>query len=493
MRKRTLNNKGVALVTVVLFFLVLVILLGGVMFSSISNQGNAKLSKDHTSAYYIAESGMNITIEKLKDFLDGYEKMSYDTYDDKMDALYEYITVTLNNDESTLTGLSSTGKFTINTNKIDDEHFRIESVGEVNDVNRTIETIFKIEILEEDMMKAVYAKNSIIMENPNNVIEGPIASLMDDETAIILIESCTITEIYVPQEAIDDNRVVFDKNLDCDPEIEIKAIPNPDDIAFDPYVMEPLPTNTTSVNVAGGVLTLNNWIDDENFGYQISTLPSGSTRINLGTGGSSRVFKLVLDDSSSLRNASIEVVGEGELMIFTTVDANDTTASGNNANITYTYELSGVIVPDTTQADDLSKIQLYLRKGAGYTYSKDPIFTSKNRFTGAIIADEFDVFFQNGDIKGFVATLGDTITVKANTTILGPMWIFAPNADVYLNSGAYVEGAIIAENVVFSSGAELYYDVSADIVPDSVQLPLFEFGEPVPVGITVEFINFKEV
>lgn len=79
MRTRKINSKGIALVTVVLFFLVLVILLGGVMFSSISNQGNAMLSKDHSSSYYVAESGLNVTIEKLKAFLvaGAYDNIPY--------------------------------------------------------------------------------------------------------------------------------------------------------------------------------------------------------------------------------------------------------------------------------------------------------------------------------------------------------------------------------------------------------------------------------
>ena len=112
MCKKTLNNKGVALVTVVLFFLVLVILLGGVMFSSISNQGNAIRSKEHTSAYYVAESGMNITLEKLKYFLtvqNDYSSIDIGDYLEMMEDLNNFLL----NELHTSSGTLMSGKYNI--------------------------------------------------------------------------------------------------------------------------------------------------------------------------------------------------------------------------------------------------------------------------------------------------------------------------------------------------------------------------------------------
>jgi Tfp pilus assembly protein PilX len=58
------NNKGMALITVVLIFLILVIMLGGAMFAAVVNQRNALFANDHTKAYYVAESGINTRISQ---------------------------------------------------------------------------------------------------------------------------------------------------------------------------------------------------------------------------------------------------------------------------------------------------------------------------------------------------------------------------------------------------------------------------------------------
>lgn len=145
MRKRTLNNQGVALVTVVLFFLVLVILLGGVMFSSISNQKNAMLSKEHSSAYYVAESGLNVTMEKLKKILldGGYSSFNVGEYDEKIAQLTTSV-ATLNGQSANLTGINPSGTYTISTSKPTSTTFLIRSTGVVDGVSRTVQTTFEI-------------------------------------------------------------------------------------------------------------------------------------------------------------------------------------------------------------------------------------------------------------------------------------------------------------------------------------------------------------
>ena len=59
------NKKGVALLTVVLFFLVMVILLGGLLFATVNNLKNTQTAQKHTSVYYAAESGINLQLAKF--------------------------------------------------------------------------------------------------------------------------------------------------------------------------------------------------------------------------------------------------------------------------------------------------------------------------------------------------------------------------------------------------------------------------------------------
>ena len=207
MCKKTLNNKGVALVTVVLFFLVLVILLGGVMFSSISNQGNAIRSKEHTSAYYVAESGMNITLEKLKYFLtvqNDYSSIDIGDYLEMMEDLNNFLL----NELHTSSGTLMSGKYNIYVEQdlLDSELYFIKSIGEVNNVERTLMTTFDIDRIEEELMKAVVAKNSIINSNPGGnptgFIIGEVASLMENDDAEVFLAGCGIGTVYIPENEV---------------------------------------------------------------------------------------------------------------------------------------------------------------------------------------------------------------------------------------------------------------------------------------------------
>jgi Tfp pilus assembly protein PilX len=63
------NEKGMALITVLMVFLVLVILLGATMFAAVTNQRNAIFANEHSEAYYVAESGINLRVAQMSDFL----------------------------------------------------------------------------------------------------------------------------------------------------------------------------------------------------------------------------------------------------------------------------------------------------------------------------------------------------------------------------------------------------------------------------------------
>ena len=64
---KQLNRKGVALMTVMIAFLTLFILLGMIVMMTLSNQNTSMKTNDYTKAYYIAESGLNIRIQAIKD------------------------------------------------------------------------------------------------------------------------------------------------------------------------------------------------------------------------------------------------------------------------------------------------------------------------------------------------------------------------------------------------------------------------------------------
>ena len=480
------NNKGVALVTVVLIFLVLVILLAGVMFASVSNQKNAVLSKEHTSAYYVAESGLNLTVQKIDEYLElnNSSNIPSNQYATFISDLNTFI-LALNGTSGTLSGISPNGTYTISATSPSTYTYRLRATGTVAGVSRTIEGMFSFEAIFADKAKAVVAKSTISMAN-NATIIGPIASTLSVPGSYIDVHGCDIGEVYYPQPTTSTVKI---NDSNCTPKIDRIDI---DPITFNTFT---LPTYYSSSDLRAVVRTGNTYtFTDLNGkqGYYLASLPSTDMVFNLGSGSPTRTVKLYIGDvvtsnSGYLDVGNISVIGDGNLMTLITVDRTDT--SGNPK---FNFIWDGNVNVGTT---NLIKFQLVIRKGTGYNTGINPVFSIPNsyEFIGSVMGDQVNVELGNLNYKGFIATLGNKVTFTSNAYISGPMWIYAPNADVSMESNSQIFGSIIANSVSLTSGAMLTYKTYTGSIPFELNLPEFEGGAPVPVGITYQFTSFKEV
>lgn len=505
MSQKTLNNKGVALVTVVLFFLVLVILLGGVMFSSISNQGNAKLSKDHTSAYYVAESGLNITIEKLNQFLkdDKYDDIEIGQYTFMIGELKSFILSDLKTTVPIQINPSFSGKYDIFTEEVSTippYTFSIRSTGTVNDVSRTLVTTFEVTPKLEELMKAIVAKGSITLDK--SPITGPIASLMDPPGSDInfTCNSGSLTnEIYIPNPLPAGSSVTF-KN--CNDNLTYNYIEDP--VILNPFELPEYHTKDKLVKMTliPGENTFPP-LGEGKVGYYIDKLPSFDVDFILGTDSSSSiVYQLFVDDLDVLNNGILNVgnitvdknktsASNDKLKMFVTIDKDDYPSSYKKDVFEWDGNVNSHLI--NVETADLSKFQLIIKRGNGFDDDNPELFISNsNIFVGSLMMDEIDVNFGNLNFKGFIATMGETITFSSTADITGPMWIYAPNADVNSTSNVMIKGSIIADSVNFKNTTLQYLEYKGDLPPE-LNIPDILGGEPVPVGITVKFINFKEV
>lgn len=506
MRKRALNNQGVALVTVVLFFLVLVILLGGVMFSSISNQGNAMLSKEHSSSYYVAESGLNVTIEKLKAFLvaGAYDNIPVGQYNIKMAALKTYIDG-LNGSSTNL----SLGTYTVNTDTSSNPYI-LRSTGNVSGTTRTVQTTFEITPILNDLMKAVYVKDGITVQ-ANATIDGEIASLTGGSAIDISASKkpCQVDTIYVP---VGEKAGI--KN--CDPPANIIEVPDTEDIEFDliriddfypgqPATIEeqkaiitPKPTSLQLLAKATSGAHVGEYVfpglTGVNKAYYLSGFSNtGTMTFYLGENPDAE-HKVFLTNATAakdyINNVNIHVKGKGKLQIFITFDADD--FSKNNKVID--MNMGATVAPEADGTTDLAKFQLIVNtSGLGFTPTMS-FNSSSPSYTGSIIADLINFEFKNLTFKGFIGTNGSSFTIGASGVMDGPMWVYAPNAAFEMQSSIVFNGAVISDSAFFKGGTTvLNYKTYSGELPGDMQLPLFENGEPLPIGITVEFINFKEV
>ena len=531
MRKRTLNNQGVALVTVVLFFLVLVILLGGVMFSSISNQKNAMLSKEHSSAYYVAESGLNVTMERLNKFLidNNYEKMTknfsvaMEELDDFIMSEGLFISNGLNGSTGNLVGTTPNGEYKIISEKdIISNKYTIKREREVDGVLRTLTTELQFIENKIDLMKAVYVKDSLDLKSVT--LTGDIASL----TGNISIDSkikCGIDRIYVPFGTAlplkdDKNKTLDLSRSTCtppEPDIDVILFDN-SEIVFEPiriddfYPNQPntdgldyeakeelLKTTITPKPLTSELMPLTtsgaNNFTFPNLGtkkaYSLDTF-SGDLTFNLGT-DKTKVYKVFLSDSiihNGTISKKITVNGEGKLQIFITLN-NSNDVNKSSLEFLVNSVISG---KDSLGNVDLSQLQFIVDTVSSLNGSTISIPSNSTVFTGSIIADKINFEIKNTNFKGFIGTNGTSFEMSTGGNLLeGPAWIYAPNATFSLKS-ADIQGAVIAKTANFKTGGgELSYKLFSSTLPGDMTLPMFEGGKPITVGITVKFINFKEV
>lgn len=489
------NNKGVALVTVVLIFLVLVILLAGVMFASVTNQKNAVLSKDHTSAYYVAESGLNLAIEKLRYFLtieNDYSEIPAGDYIDYIDDLEDFLENEINNLSGSLDSLNKTNNYSISVQQdlINLDHFTITSIGTVDGVERILTTDFVIDKIEKELMKAVITKNSInSVDGGGGNIIGEVASLMEDSNSFLKLRGCDIGTVYIPEgETASVNTNCTDISIIQEPkpvfdETAVQSALNQfNDISSD---LIPVTVNNSSITFPG--------LTGTKKGYTISKLPNTGISFNLGSGSDDRIVKLYVTDVDYADNklGNLSVSGNGKLAVIITVDSDDTKkVSGVNGIYQWGWDVNKAINPL-----DLTKFQLVIKKGSGFSSNESPTFTTPNDllFIGSVLANDVNIRLNNMEFKGFIATMGKSISFNSNSEITGPMWIFAPNAIVEVKSGATINGAVMANTVNLTSNSTIKYDVFDGSLPFNITIPTFYGGALYPVGIEFKFTNFKEV
>lgn len=508
MRKGTFNQKGVALVTVVLIFLVLVILLAGVMFATVSNQKNSLVSKDNTSAYFTAESGLNVSIDKLDKFLtdNNYNSIPMGQYTTKMDALNTFITTDINGDTANLTSINPQGSYTIHATIGTGNTYTLRSLGTVNGITRTVEGTFSYTPIMENKAKAIIAKSTI--DSKNGTIVGPIASLLSPAGSKIIIEcngsgATNISEVFYPQPLPTGSTVTIQSECAG----AKKTFDVNETVVFNDFTLPTYYTNTNTV-VVGGVTknvlvtitpTSNVYtfpaLTEGQKGYYIEKLPTTSVTFNLGTGSTSAIYSLFVgdvdvNDSSNLGVGTIEVNGNGKLKMLLTIEKNDFSKNNNydfiwNSNVNYGQTL--------LTNPDISKFQLVIIRGDDIPETPMLTFSNGIVFVGSIMMNNINIEIGNIDFRGFIATLGTSITIASTARISGPMWIYAPKAIVNMSSNSVINGAIIANSVYFQSGATLKYLQYTGPIPPELSLPLFIGGEPIAIGITFKFINFREV
>jgi hypothetical protein len=527
------NNKGMALITVVLIFLILVIMLGGAMFAAVVNQRNALTANDHTEAYYVAESGINTRISQIESYL--YNPGN--DYAPGSEDLKEYL---------------ADAMFAINANKVVDvgdgnfaivnvdgplqygdlpnaDVYVLRSTGYVRDVIRTLEVEVVIYLTygsgDSTMNKAVISRSSIWMRSNNGLIRGdvftngealpinyspsiqmgPLLHLADKDQKTILNKEdpdgagnsiaisdgfcdniwsiatapgtilTTTSYTQLPGNSLGcfaANKMVFkEEDKRIFPSIQMPSFPTQEELL--------------EVFVVNGVLSLP---DLRRFpgkkGYYLATFnTSANIRIDLGNYGYATQVKKLVVGNLIATSGTVRVEGTGRVMVMRKIDETNTARLGTKYYIPWGANVivqrndptKFILVLDTWK---IPPLQTDLNTGMMTTVTENtsfnPEFQISNNisFTGSLMFGNVDVNMQNVPFKGYIITAGGDLFFTSNSTGSVPdipVWIYAPIAHVVLGSNATLYGSIMAKVVELSANS------SSVIYKRMNALPLFDY------------------
>lgn len=448
------KSKGVALLTVVLIFFVLVILLAGVMNSTVINQKNATTTNTHTAVYYGAESGLQVQIAAIQELID---------HTRNLDAGYTMANFTGN--LATLVNSINGSNMTLNHlgNNINVQlqayadpvapDYTVVSTSTLNGVSRILKLHFRFEVIDGhmDLGRAIIAKSSISTSN-NSVVQGPVASLIQPTSSTVKITNCGVTKIYVPVGM--SSKVT---KPTCVPAIVVEEGPlTPfSDVAIPVYPT--VDTNYQLASISGGVMNLST-LNNGKIGFYIDNFnPSGDLTINLGNGASDRIVTLwVKNQLSSLGSGTITVTGNGKVKLLTDINNSSYISWDKNVNPTST---------------DPTKFMWYIRSSG----TNKPTITFPNNavFVGSIYANNANFELKKIKFIGFIVTGGTAVNVTANTTVDSQVWIYAPKASTLIKANSTLYGSVMTYDISLESGGGIIYKgLDFDLPFTEIDLPL---------------------
>jgi len=510
------QKTGVAIMAVMLFFLVMVIMLGGLSIFSNRNLSNSTVTSKNAAAYYAAEAGINVESESFVEYIT--ELVSNNISESNLiDSLNQYIlentnkTIVLENNSSDIVQsiISIQNLGVINNKNV----FRLTSQGLVGTQIRTIsKDISFVYVQGSDpngntflIDKAVLVQNNINISN-GIVIGNPVGTYSTTNGAVSM-SGGSVPAVQIPQGTVKTN-VVTVTGSNYDRFITgggLNAITYLDSIFPFPTIVMPeypnvntLPRLPDFVDMTGP----NSW-DRE-------IINVSSTAFNIGQSNQAWVanYTYIFPNSSQPQIYYVPQLNVGNNNFFTVdVGSNNITLIVDRLNITSAFQVRtttgslSIYVQGNSAVDRhriSDKLIIGMQNGNGYIGNIDApekfkvfVYTLVDRNNSpltltlsgssslymSLMAENLNLSLSgSGKIDGYVVTGGTSITVSGGSSTAVALY-YAPNALVSLTGGGSVSGAILADNFQMGGGASVTYnEVAFDRFPFSVFDPVSNSG-----------------
>ena len=494
--KTRLNNRGMALLTVLMVMLVLSILSTGVIVIAVANFDQTSTTVEHSQAYYVAEAGVNYQVSRFETLTSTMVNDDYDTTE---------IIAAINAMIGTDSGLAQKtfvstggmpGSFTSTITK-QGNYMHITSIGTVGEVSRRLTKRIRMPGLIID--KAILTQGFLGI-NATDVFlgasgtYGPVQTLSAEEDSVSIDKLGKVSEVYIPtpeppltfvdvienctmigtledmtcQTGSYQYKVFYDDSVDTLPPIVLPTVPNTT-LKLQTYTFSgksPLVSSTgniliSSTTAIGATYDLAG-ANTPDTKFYVPSFRVESTVADFAIDVGNKDIELVVD--SFYLSGEFKVIGTGSLTVF--VDYDDLILNCKN-------KVCGV-KGDTATPTVADKFILVVR---GDPTDEIDFTAGQNQssfYLSVITNVSMDItLYGNGHFYGFIATTSEAVKLNGtgNADPKSSLLLYAPNATVTVDGSINMDGALIAES--YSSNGQAVMRFNPDFTS-----PPFDFLDP---------------
>lgn len=482
------NNKGIALVTVLLVMLVLTILTTGVIAISMSNYNQSSTSVDHKQAYYVAEAGVNYQVEMFEATVNSMIASNKNSAEINA-GINTWVAASTNVQQTLGAVRGIPNMFTATVSRTGND-ITISSTGSVGTVTRTLTK--KIAISGFLINKAILTSGTLNI-NKTDVFNGPIQTLSNIDDMVLIDKLGKVSEVSIPtpvppktfvdvingctavgaisnmtcQTGAYQYKVVYDDTLSTLPTVIIPATPtvsktNDKLAAYTISGKSAMVSATGAITITSSTATASTYIlaalNNPKTTFYAPSITITGTVANFAIDIGSSDIQIVTDKLNL--KGSFKITGTGTLTIFVK-NANFVYSCGNkvicgvkgNKKAEIADQFIVVITGTTGQVVNLST-------NGGSTYMS--------------LLTNIDLNLNmkgNGSFNGYFATSGTSISLGG--TAGSNALIYAPNAIIDIGGNATITGSLIGKSFrnVNSNATKVTYN------PD-FSGPPFDFLSP---------------
>ncbi len=499
------QKQGVALLSVLLFFMVMVIMIGSLTILTHGNLRNSTVPTYTTAAYYAAEAGINIVVNDFQEALEiSSSNVSVEDFNKRLLDFEEdnhTLTIDLNDNKNNETSADVTFERVSAAEGV--INFKIVSIGKVGGTSRRLEKEIGVIYASGSGDNQGFAvKHAILVEDTLSLGNNVSIALSPEEIAKLEAQGKE-PKTWVATTSQDSNAVnvnsLFTGNIELLPE-------SPDNVVGDlgqgtiykTLEVDPFPTidfgpirDQAAIAVAhNSSLPNDGSLDGLVSGTNINTssagtyeIPESSTFLPETSVSTYYIPEMIFDVSGVTIHSDHDVIiatdklhflqpvsftGTGEVSIYVSrkLDANNEVIPTTVDDMQ--FKLPTVNNPSIAlgRIDNPHLLVVYVDEMLLLDKSKliETTITSSN---GLIVGGSF-MFYNasislsnNSSFAGYLITGGNNINISNNGEIMTTLY-YAPNANVTLNNNSAIKGAVISKSFDSgnSTGTQVIYDTT---------------------------------